>query len=273
SPNAYQRPHPPLGASPGVEEFLSGLGGGGGVALIGARVTGVRVTPISGMSDSDGADRRGVYTRVGAGAVICSAEGGGGGGGASGGGGAIPVDRAGAGLEGAGPALVGLVGDTLVDSCTPAAEPRVRSRTPATTSAATVAPPAAVNTRFERYHGTAADALKSHAPLLDNLDSHDVVGGTPGRPLRGARMPVHWVPSGSSGLRCRGASRGGTARGGGSSSSRMASGWAASACGCHGAVSSGVTSARPYHPSSSGSSTPSSKSRSPRVLRSVTQQC
>src|SRR5258708_1267193 len=100
--NAYHGPHPPSGASPGFEEFLSGLGGGGGVALSGARVTGVRVTPISGMSDWDGADRRGaVYTRVGAGAVICSAEGGGGGGSGAGGG-AIAVDRAGAGLEGAG---------------------------------------------------------------------------------------------------------------------------------------------------------------------------
>jgi hypothetical protein len=45
-----------LGPSPGVEEFRSGVFGGGGVALIGARVTGVRVTPISGMSDCDGAD-------------------------------------------------------------------------------------------------------------------------------------------------------------------------------------------------------------------------
>jgi hypothetical protein len=34
----------------------SGFGGGGGVALIGARVTGVRVTPISGLSDWSGDD-------------------------------------------------------------------------------------------------------------------------------------------------------------------------------------------------------------------------
>jgi hypothetical protein len=257
--NAYQGPHPPLGASPGFEEFLSGLGGGGGVALIGARVTGVRVTPISGMSDWVGADRRGaVYTRVGAGAVICSAEGGGSGGsgGSGGGGGAIAVDRAGAGLEGAGPALVGLVGDPDVGSCTPAAEPRERTRTPVSTSAASATAPVAVSTRFERYHGPAADTLKSHAPLLDNRDSHDLVGATPCRPLRGARMPVQGVSSGSSRVWCRGTSRSGTSRGGGSSSSRMASGSAASACGCHGAVSSGVTSARPYHPSSSWSSTP-----------------
>jgi hypothetical protein len=43
------------------------VGGRGGVALNGTRVTGVRITPISGMSDPDGADRRGgVYPRVGA---------------------------------------------------------------------------------------------------------------------------------------------------------------------------------------------------------------
>ena len=106
--------------------------GGGGVALNGARVTGVRVTPISGMSDWDGADRHGgVYPRVG-GAVIWSAEGGGGGGS---GGGAIAVDRMGAWLEGAGPAVVGVVGDTGVDSSTPAPEPRVMRMTPVSTSA------------------------------------------------------------------------------------------------------------------------------------------
>ena len=49
-------PAAPGRVSWGAEELRSGFGGGGGVALIGARVTGVRVTPISGLSDWSGDD-------------------------------------------------------------------------------------------------------------------------------------------------------------------------------------------------------------------------
>jgi hypothetical protein len=52
---SHQPQPPPLSLSPGVAEFLPGGGGGGGLALIGARVTGVRVTPISGLSVCFGA--------------------------------------------------------------------------------------------------------------------------------------------------------------------------------------------------------------------------
>ena len=169
--------------------------GGGGVALKGARVTGVRVTPISGMSDCDGADRRGgVYPRVGA-TVIWSADGGGGGSG-GGGGGAISGDSAGAGLDGAGDAVVGLLDGTSVDSSTPPAEPRVKRTTPVTTSATAATAAAAPSRRRERYQGPVADTLKSHAPLLASVDSHDLVGGMPSRPVRGASMALHCVSSG-----------------------------------------------------------------------------
>ncbi len=83
---AHHGQPPRFGASPGVEESLPGDLRGAGATLIGARVTGVRVTPISGATlDGDG-DERGYGLRyTGPGSSRSAVEGGGGGGGGMGG--------------------------------------------------------------------------------------------------------------------------------------------------------------------------------------------
>jgi len=121
-----------------------------GATLIGDRVTGVRVTPISGSLVVLGARGRFVCTGGGAtGAADVSGGGGGGGGGASG-----LVARS---LEAT---VVGAAGVMGVESSTAVLGPRITRRTADTTSAAAAAPAAmsAVIAGLVRYHGGGAGA-------------------------------------------------------------------------------------------------------------------
>jgi hypothetical protein len=139
--------------------LVPGAGRGCGAALIGDRVAGARVTPISGFSAWDGAAGRGHgFWRVTTGAgSICAAVAGAGGGGAGGGIGALgPVGGTlvgvGWALVGAGLGVVDACGAT-VDSSAPVAGLRTASRTPPTTMAATAAAASPVTTCLVRYHG------------------------------------------------------------------------------------------------------------------------
>ena len=99
-------------------ESLPGTGRGTGATLIGARMAGVRVTPISGFSAWVGAVRRGSeYCGCGP-EFTGSAVGGGGGGGGGGAGGSSGALTLGSTLFGAGGAPAGAgsaVGDSVVD--------------------------------------------------------------------------------------------------------------------------------------------------------------
>ena len=158
----HQPPQPRLGPSPGVAELFSEGCRGTGATLIGARVTGVRVTPTSGFSVGSGAGR--VHCGwVSAGAESVSSGGGGGGGGGA-------LIGVGSALLGAGWAPVDGCGATDVDSAGPVAGvPGLlghTSRTSGTATAADAAAIIAIVACLVRYHGGGGD-LNVNALLFE----------------------------------------------------------------------------------------------------------
>ena len=169
---------------------------------MGDRVTGVRVTPISGLLADRGAGLRGRYVSAGPGSTGGADVAGGGGGGGGAGGRLLVASSVDTGVVGA---VVGAVSVTdVVASSTP---PGLNtSRTAATTRAAAAVAAAinAISACFPRYHGAGAgskyqvsESNASNAP--SRTGSAAVTGSAsvqnpqqarPNCPGRGVRRPV-----------------------------------------------------------------------------------
>ena len=167
-----------------------GLGGGGGVALIGARVT-----PNSGFFVGDGGlgDQESWLRHTGGGLAVVAGGGGGGGGGGAGGvfdaAGGTPLGTGWA-LLGGGLAVVDAAGVTLVDC----SAPRDTSSTADTTIAASATAASVAAAALVRYHGcTTRNSMRSgvQVPIgaLAGRSAASAVAGTSSGPV-GCAQPV-----------------------------------------------------------------------------------